>query len=589
MLTESLLFEIEKRLPNGFTCFPLKNQYGTSIVIQTPQGEQRYLRIPEGWELEEHTQGFGGWILHRSKSSRFVRCLVIPTYKERVLEEFLECKIDARSTEAQEIIASLIGNDISLLTLEEQLAEEIARIIGSLNTHSHSQESQLRQSALFSKGVSDFLMKFPAMTEIGQQLPFYRNTLKVDQDNPSGIREAIRDYLIGWLTDNEIISPLNNSKFICDPTATSKNTPGTWITAIKRDMPRKDRDGVLTLTNPNSPSMLLATQPIVGNRKRSPREMGGIKHALPLRNPRPINERIHNGYEAHLSKEILQCMTTVCVAFITLEGLNFYQESIGRDEKGLNLDDILVTPEGHNSLTATINEKKLYTPEEWDRFKGLYLEGEETPRDGISIEESLIPETTIDGFSLCRKEIIVTDRDKTEEWHVGKVLLDSTHKAMVKPISHSLIAKEKDGTEHIVEVIVSAESVKEKKIDSMVLSGVLARLNYGYVENPESPGNLTLEVQKILQEKGENEDGTLPIYRVEEDGFRTYVGEGTIGYLRAVRLQENERTSSRVRANGAIPVQTPLRHLVRKPAVLDKRTEHLVNLLARTYSQLIEV
>lgn len=591
LITASLMVYIRKLIPEGYKVYVTK----VGIEVVTPSGDSKFLRVPEGWVVEEHSLGFGGWIIYRSTSSRFCRVLATPTDKAQIVAELSESRLDARSEESRQLITDMIGDNISLMTFEEQFAQKIAEIISTASLSGVSEESKLRQATMFSKGITDYLMTFPAMTQMGQQLPFYRNTIKIDNEFPGGIRESARDHMIGWLTDHTIPSPVSPGTFSCDPTSTSKNTPGTWITTIKKNTPRKTASGEVVTVSPDAPVMLLATQPLVGNRKRGPREMGGIKHALPLKNPRDISVGLSNGYEGYLSPELLAVMTRVCTAFIDVEGVNIYGASVGREEP-LNLDDICLTPAGHEAFTALINERKVFTPDKWEEQKALY-ETDGILKPGITKEEISVEEVSLGKIPFFRKQVTITDADKVETWHVGKVLLDSTHKAMVKPITHRLVAVDAQGTEYEIECVISACSVKEKKIESMVLSAVLSRLDYGYVENPEAhtslnrkgeckADDLVEKAKELCKARGDNENFTLPIYRIEEDGSRVFVDYGSVGFLRGVRLQENERSSSRVRQGGAISVQTPLRHLVRKPAILDTHTEHLVDMLINSYAEL---
>lgn len=592
MLTESLIALVRLGIPEGIEVI----HAGRALEVRSGEG-RRFLNFPSGWTVEPHTHGYGGWILSRGRVERFCRVRISPRDRAGLLATLRSEKIDSRSPGAMDFVAEFIGENIALLSFEEQLAGEITKILQGLALGGRSAESRLRQDALFARGVGGFLTCFPAMLNSDQQLPFYRNTLSVDRDFDSGIREAVRDHLIDVMTGRDIPSPIAQGVFTIDPTATGKNEPGTWLTAIKRETSRVGATGEVYTASPDAPVMLLATQPLAGNRKRGPREMGGIKHALPLRSSRDATSGLWNGYEGYLTKEIREAMTRVCVLFSDIPELNVYENELGNL---LNLDDILITPDvvlesgvavpgGKSALTTTVTDRSLYSPDGWEKVKDRYESPDGIALDGVSIVHSPVQETSLKGTPLFRRETVVTCAPRDEQWEVGKILLDSTHKAMVKCLSHALVAEDASGRLYTIEAIVSATSVREKKIESMVLSAVLSRLDFGYVSDPEDYAELVPEARKRLAESGDDLDGLLPIYRLEEDGHRTFVGMACVGFLRACRLQENEQSGTRVREGSAIPLQTPLYNLVRKQAILDPKTEHIVNTLAKTYCGLVGI
>ena len=606
MITDEFLNIVQSFLPDGFkvACGPDPFR----LRLLTPGNPAVELILPDHWEIRAWNKGFGGWILNSLRdgvrgTEHFVRCKAAVANKHALIREVSLMRaqgVDMRSESAKSMILSFIAYDYTILSLEEQAAQYIADLLRGLekSLKSVSEESILRYQALFRRDVNKFFLRFTMMPIPGQQRPFLQNSLTIDyEDYPSGAREIIRDATIEWLCSAPFRDLHSGTRFRCDPTATSKNTPGKWVSVVSTELNRQAEDkSTIVWTKLTVPVILAATQPVIGNRKRAPREMGGLKNALPLIDPQPIDVNLRNGFEAYLTAEMKECITRVCIAFATVEGVNFYQESIERTEDGINLDDILVTLDGHYNLTTHFNEKKVYMPDKWEQVKHLYESEEGVPNEGISIVKNLTQETSFKRIPLYSEEVVVTDKEKPEEWVVGKVLLDSTLKAMAKVVPHSLIGIDNQGVHHTIDVCVSPESIKEKKVESIVLSAILDRIGFGYISDPEAcidprrqssdPADkypdLVQEASAILKAQGESQDGKIRVYRLDE-GDWTYVGDAIVGYVRASRLQESERTSSRVRYQGAIPVQTPLRHLMRRPGVLDEDTEELINLTTDTY------
>ena len=103
-------------------------------------------------------------------------------------------------------------------------------------------------------------------------------------------------------------------------------------------------------------------------------------------------------------------------------------------------------------------------------------------------------------------------------------------------------------------------------------------LNHIRLLIPQGTSDLIEQAKSLCKGNEDNEDFTLPLYKVEESGLHTFI-----------RLW-NSRVPARSKTTGEMsvvppeyvrtvlsPFKTPLRHLVRKPAVLDTHTEHLVD------------
>jgi len=299
---------------------------------------------------------------------------------------------------------------------------------------------------------------------------------------------------------------------------------------------------------------LSAFRPIVGNPKRDCREFGALKNALPLVKPKSIVEtHLYNGFEPFLG-ELASCVTEVCVLFTEIEGLNIYGE--------VNHDDILLTPSGKRALTTLMNERCTYKDEEWEDVKERYLFPNGVVKPGTKVRKDKTLVTRYKEIDYFKENYVVFDEAEPEDWSVGKVLIGCL-KSMVKQINTNLVGVNNKGNRFQIDAVISGVTVKDKKVTDLLVSAVLARENYGYLADFNAPlEDLSKLAIQHLEAQGESPDGKIKVYAQEE---MKYLGTSVVGFLRAARLQENERTASRVKSRASIPLLVPTRFQAKQP------------------------
>ena len=535
----------------------------------------RVLCLPE-ITVASWNKSFGGFLITNGRTDRFCRYKAVPKNRgeiSRYLDFCVKNKVDLRSDEVRAKLESICAKGIQFLDFDHQYLEAIDEAIdASMKSLSgFREETKLRGQSKFLSTLSLWINKFPLMRSYGEtdenRIAFYQSQIVIENEAyPPGASEVIRDSIIFNLLDKTI--PMSGINYKIDPASTSKGHPGNWVSVYPEDA--------------IEPILLSACRPVVGNPKRDCREYQAIKDALPLKTPRSlIGGRLYNGYEPYLV-ELSSVITELCVMFASIKDVNLYTVNIDGEDVDINHDDILLTPKGKEALTTIYSRKQVFESEKWSHVKDKYMIGDMV-KPGYTVKSDKVLTACMNGINYYKQSYIVTDQSE-EIWDVGKVLI-TPHKAMCKQVSSELLGVDRFGNEYEIEAIISGRSVKDKKTTDLVASAVLARINYGYLENFSAPcEELSLLAQERLASLGENPSGKIKIYRVEDMKF---LGEAVVGYLRASRLQESEKSSSRVKTQAALRLQLPTRALA-KQKIKTNGSERTITKLIATYQNIAE-
>ena len=575
------------------------------------------IRMPH-WTVEEWRMGFGGWLITSGKSVRFVRQKLSHPALGKLVEDlnYLAAqrgpdgqRYDVRTADVEARIQHRLKPEgFYFQDFGVQLAECLAEALTGLIT-GRTRESQRRAASKVKAAVSKFLNSFMIVRskmapEALEKLKFaqFKVTLGYPRTGlPVGTEGFFRDWFARFLYDKTqsgegVLNCWNEGPFTTSLPCTSKGDPGDWLTMIPPQVYRDTPAGRI-LTRIETPVMMAAQAAVGYNKKRFFREGNGWSNAVPFAAPRPLDHCLKNGFEYAAGTDLANRRTEALVVFASVEGLNRYRDP--RTGEMLNLDDILVTPEGAQACRAHLRHREEMSAEEWQERALEFVEPDGTMKPGFELDPNLVRATSVKGQDIFSLNPTVyfppePDRDK-----VFKLLVEG-HKAMVKTCTTHLCGRDAQGHLYPIDVVVSGDSLKDKKLPYLPLSAVAGRAGLRYWENFEQPihpnrkefvpdplsrvslkkqylrwaeeeDDLVRAVARKLNSSGEDPQGFLDIYAWEpqpEDTQAPYnvdptldawwnqwtlVGRAVAGYCRVTRLWENERSSSKSKADKAVP------------------------------------
>lgn len=600
LMTDGVLERVNARMTTGIRLYPIapaqKAAFDEGAFFLTGLGDSAALSVPD-WVALPHEHGFGGWQISRGGQVYFLRPRLTHTGADALLLQIAALARELRGVNLKTPeMASLIQDSLPpegfrLQDLEDQTADIVEAFLLSLGDVT-SEDGERQIQAGLRRAFSAWIERLPACRPRPEDpredhVRFLEWQIKVGspEQAPGGLEEAFRDAYVSYLSQTPVASPCNGRRGRCAVDCTGKTDPGDWVTVIPdrviRDTPvgPEDRDDL------DVPLMIAAQCPIGYNRKRTPREGNALKKGWELMDPRPFEHCLLNGYEYALGGDLQRKMTEVVVAYLAVRDVNLYTDPT--DGGDLNLDDILVTPRGHTALKTRYRRRHDFSLSQWERNAGRFLQADGRPREGHDVTFPLRRASSVARQDVFGMTVRVEEPAVPDPHTVGKVLIDGTHKAMAKRLSHDLVGVDRRGRRFPIDVVISGASIKEKKIPTLPLAAAASRAGIRYIETFETPihpdrsrwagagdyltwalgqEDLVAETARTLTVQGESPDGRIDVYALVPTGQEgadgpcreEWVGRAVVGWNRASRNWETEETSNKVRGERAVSLQLPI-------------------------------
>jgi hypothetical protein len=615
------------RTPDGF--------FATGL----PTGSQ-IIDMPE-WYIEDWHRGFGGWVVTSGRSVRFVRhrlshdsiYTAVGIVNEEAKPPERGKRRDMRTKEVEDWIKDelLPVQGFYFQDVWEQLSVVIASSLLKIGP-GHTRNAINKASNIVKKDVSQFFNSFqPVRGRIEDEntnlTKFLQYTVAMgypEDGLPAGVSGFFRNAFVSYMVDatrelGGVRNVWGEGPFKAIASCTGKSMAGEWVTVVPpialRETPgslsEHDLFETVEISDLNTPLMIAAACPIGYNAKRHFRETNAIARAQKLYDPRPIIHGMKNGYEHNFGDDLEARRTEVCVLIGGLVGINLYDDP-KKSGKYLNLDDIIMTDQGRRAMRAEYRKEWEFGAEEWrNRILDFMQDDGVTLKEGYELDPRMVRATSVNGNDLFTAEMGVKGPIQPDPDIIGKVFVEGL-KAMAKSIRSRLIGVDRAGNEYEIDLCISGHSIKEKKMPFIPLQAMASRAGIRYwedFENPISPrrqqrhpeedyaqwackhNDLVRATYLALVGQGEAGDGTVDIYSVTDmlDGNvpkRVHVGRAVVGWTRASRLYESERTGTKARKKDSMPYGTYIRMLANVELKKDPEVLRQFNIVAQIHHDL---
>lgn len=596
--------------------------------------------MPE-WHVGEWHKGFGGWLTSSGGCVRYVRTRLSHRNLNEAISAVMQVSLpdsngkrrDMRTKEVEDWIREelLPAGGFYFQSIWEQVAEVIASALLSVG-EGRTKAAQFKGIALVRKAVSEFMNSFQPVresmdsenTNLTKFLQFTCRMGYPEEGLPGGVSGFFRNAFVHhmtWVTEEHggVYNIWGEGPFRASASCTGKSMAGEWITLIPPVAMRQTQESLVgsmpfdtvPRTDLKTPLMVAATCPIGYNSKRHYRETNAIARSQELYEPQKVKHGMVNGYEHSLGEDLEARQTEVCVCIGGLIGINLYPDPSNPGEY-LNLDDIIMTKKGAHAMRAKYRRVWEIEAEEWRMCQTDFMEEDQkTVKEGYSLQPNLVRATSVGGNDLFSAEMKVKGPVSPDTDIVGKVFVQGL-KAMSKSIVSRLIGVDNNGNEFDIDLVISGHSIKEKKMPFIPLMATASRAGIRYwedFENPISPQrtqkdpnetyetwacahqDLVKATYLALTEKGESPNGCIDVYSVTETlsgdaPSRKFVGRAIVGWTRASKLYESERTGTKTKRKDSMPYGTYIRILANQKLKRDENVMRQFNMAAEVYRSL---
>jgi hypothetical protein len=608
------------RTPDGF--------FATGL----PTGSQ-IIDMPD-WYIEDWHRGFGGWVVTSGRSVRFVRhrlshdsiYTAVGIVNEEAKPPERGKRRDMRTKEVEDWIKDelLPVQGFYFQDVWEQLSVVIASSLLKIGP-GHTRNAINKASNIVKKDVSQFFNSFqPVRGRIEDEntnlTKFLQYTVAMgypEDGLPAGVSGFFRNAFVSYMVDatkeqGGVKNVWDEGPFKAVASCTGKTMAGEWVTMVPPMALRETAAGIIEERDDlDTPLMIAAACPIGYNAKRHFRETNAISRAQKLYEPHPIIHGMRNGYEHNFGEDLECRRTEVCVLIGGLVGINLYSDP-KKSGKYLNLDDIIMTPSGRRAMRAEYRKEWDFGADEWkDKMPDFMQEDGTTVKEGYDLDPRMVRSTSVNGNDLYTVEMGVKGPIQPDPDIVGKVFVEGL-KAMAKSIRSRLIGVDRAGKEYEIDLCISGHSIKEKKMPFIPLQAMASRAGIKYWEDFEKPispqrgqraptedyarwacrhDDLVRATYLALIGQGEAGDGMIDIYSITDmlDGDapqRVHVGRGVVGWTRASRLYESERTGTKARKRDSMPYGTYIRMLANVQLKRDREALRQFNMAAQIHHDL---
>lgn len=631
IINEQLLARVNGLLQNAGIKVQALPAGGAAVdgfyVVGLPTGPQ-IITMPE-WYIEDWHKGFGGWVLTSGRTVRYARtCLSHHNIFQAVYEVNAAAlpnaqgkRKDMRTQEVEDWIREeLLGADgFYFQNIWGRLAEVIAESLLNVR-EGRSSEAKNKGVNNVRKAVSEFMNSFqPVRSRIEHEntnlTKFLQYTCDMgypEEGLPGGVSGFFRNAFVNHMVETTKQGGIKNiwgeGPFKAVVSCTGKTMAGEWVTLVPPVSNRVNSEGIMEqVEGLNTPLMIAATCPIGYNAKRHFRETNAIARAQKIYDPKPIVHGMINGYECNLGPDLESRQTEVCVCIGGLIGINLYPDP-NHDGEYLNLDDIILTPKGRQMMQSEYRKEYEFSAEEWKDTMSNFMEEDGKAKEGYELEPRVVRSTSVEGNDLFTAEMIVKGPVHRDPDIVGKTFVQGL-KAMSKSILSRLVGVDRAGKEFDIDIVISGHSILEKKMPFIPLQAMASRVGIRYWEDFENPisshrkqrgkdeeyikwackhDDLVRKTCLELVVQQENPDGTIKIYSITEglDGkepTRVYVGNAVVGWTRASRLYESERTGTKTKRKDAMPYGTYIRILANQELKRNPEVLRQFNMAAEIY------